>query len=388
MSVKVKCLNPIAACGLDMLNNNYEITEETADAETILVRSAVMHDMDLPENLLAVARAGAGVNNIPLEKCAEKGIVVFNTPGANANGVKELVIASMLLAARDITGGIAWCRANADNENVAKEAEKAKKAYAGTEIKGKKLGIIGLGAIGVLVANAANRLGMDVYGCDPYLSVEHALNMSRDVTMVKTNEELYEMCDYITVHIPLLDSTRGMFNKEVFDKMKDGVVFLNFSRDTLVNEEDLKEALVSGKVGKYVVDFPNPNTVKLPNTIVTPHLGASTQESEDNCAKMAVSEIRDFIENGNIRNSVNYPDIDAGVCSTEGRITILHKNVPHMLSRFTTLFSQDGVNIENMFNKSRGDFAYTILDICSVTTDKVLKDLEAMDGVIRVRMIK
>lgn len=388
MSVKVKCLNPIAACGLDMLNNNYEITEETADAEIILVRSAVMHDMDLPENLLAVARAGAGVNNIPLEKCAEKGIVVFNTPGANANGVKELVIASMLLAARDITGGIAWCRANADNENVAKEAEKAKKAYAGTEIKGKKLGIIGLGAIGVLVANAANRLGMDVYGCDPYLSVEHALNMSRDVTMVKTNEELYEMCDYITVHIPLLDSTRGMFNKEVFDKMKDGVVFLNFSRDTLVNEEDLKEALASGKVGKYVVDFPNPNTVKLPNTIVTPHLGASTQESEDNCAKMAVSEIRDFIENGNIRNSVNYPDIDAGVCSTEGRITILHKNVPHMLSRFTTLFSQDGVNIENMFNKSRGNFAYTILDICSVTTDKVLKDLEAMDGVIRVRMIK
>ncbi len=388
MSVKINCLNPIAACGLDMLDDNYEIVENTSEADAILVRSAVMHDMELPEGLLAVARAGAGVNNIPLEKCAERGIVVFNTPGANANGVKELVIASMLLAARDITGGIQWCRDNCDNENVSKDAEKAKKAYAGTEIKGKKLGIIGLGAIGVQVANAANRLGMDVYGCDPYLSVEHALNMSRDVTMVKSNEELYEMCDYLTVHVPLLDSTKGMFDKDAFDRMKDGVVLLNFSRDTLVDEEALKEALASGKVGKYVVDFPNPTTVNLPNTTVTPHLGASTQESEDNCAKMAVSAIRDFIENGNIRNSVNYPNIDAGVCSTEGRITILHKNVPHMLSRFTTLFSQDGINIENMMNKSCGDFAYTVLDICSETPEKVVKDLEALDSVIRVRVIK
>ncbi len=388
MSIKVNCLNPIAACGLDMLDNQYEITENVAEAEAILVRSAVMHDMDLPDSLLAVARAGAGYNNIPLEQCAEKGIVVFNTPGANANGVKELVIASMLLAARDITGGIQWCRDNKEDENIAKAGEKAKKAFAGTEIKGKKLGIIGLGAIGVLVANAANRLGMDVYGCDPYLSVEHALNMSRDVTMVKTNDELFEMCDYITVHVPLLDSTKGMFNKAAFDKMKDGVVLLNFSRDTLVNEEDMKEALASGKVGKYVVDFPNPNTVNMPNTIVTPHLGASTQESEDNCAKMAVSEIRDFIENGNIKNSVNYPNCDAGVCSTAGRITIAHKNVPNMLTRFTALFSKDGVNIENMMNKSRGDYAYTILDICSDSTDEVVKELEAMDGVIRVRVIK
>lgn len=388
MSVKINCLNPIAACGLDMLDDNYEIVENTSEADAILVRSAVMHDMELPEGLLAVARAGAGVNNIPLEKCAEQGIVVFNTPGANANGVKELVIASMLLAARDITGGIQWCRDNSDNENVSKDAEKAKKAYAGTEIKGKKLGIIGLGAIGVQVANAANRLGMDVYGCDPYLSVEHALNMSRDVTMVKSNEELYEMCDYLTVHVPLLDSTKGMFDKDAFDRMKDGVVLLNFSRDTLVDEEALKEALASGKVGRYVVDFPNPTTVNLPNTTVTPHLGASTQESEDNCAKMAVSAIRDFIENGNIRNSVNYPNIDAGVCSTEGRVTILHKNVPHMLSRFTTLFSQDGINIENMMNKSRGDYAYTVLDICSETQEKVVKDLEELDSVIRVRVIK
>ena len=388
MSVKVKCLNPIAACGLDMLDDRYEIVENTEDAEAILVRSAGMHDMELPDNLLAVARAGAGVNNIPLEKCAEKGIVVFNTPGANANGVKELVVASMLLAARDITGGINWCKENKDNADVAKEAEKAKKAFAGTEIKGKKLGIIGLGAIGVIVANAANRLGMDVYGCDPYLSVEHALNMSRDVTLLKTNEELYEMCDYLTVHVPLLDSTKGMFNKEAFDKMKDGVVLLNFSRDTLVNEEDLKEALASGKVGRYVVDFPNPTTVNLPNTTVTPHLGASTQEAEDNCAKMAVSEIRDFIENGNIKNSVNYPNCDAGVCPTEGRLAIAHKNVPKMLSQFTTLFSKDGVNIENMVNRSRGDFAYSIFDICSDIKEEVVKELEAMDGVIRVRVIK
>ncbi|MCH5252027.1 MAG: phosphoglycerate dehydrogenase [Lachnospiraceae bacterium] len=388
MSVKVNCLNPIAACGLDILDNKYEVTENVSDAEAILVRSADMHDMELSDNLLAVARAGAGVNNIPLDKCAEKGIVVFNTPGANANGVKELVIACMLLAARDITGGIQWCRENKGDAGIAKAAEKAKKAFAGTEIKGKKLGIIGLGAIGVLVANAANRLGMDVYGCDPYLSVEHALNMSRDVTMVKTNEELYEMCDYLTVHVPLLDSTKGMFNKEAFDKMKDGVVILNFSRDTLVNEADMKEALESGKVGKYVVDFPNENTVNFPNTIVTPHLGASTQESEDNCAKMAVHQIRDFIENGNVKNSVNYPNCDAGVCTTEGRITVAHRNVPHMLSQFTALFSKDGINIENMVNKSRGNYAYTIFDICSNATETVVKELEAVKDVIRVRVIK
>lgn len=388
MSLKVNCLNPIAECGLDMLDDRYKLTDNTEEAQAILVRSAVMHDMELSDNLLAVARAGAGVNNIPLDTCAEKGVVVFNTPGANANGVKELVIASMLLAARDITGGIQWCKENKDDPDIAKAGEKAKKAYAGTEIKGKKLGIIGLGAIGVLVANAANRLGMDVYGCDPYLSVEHALNMSRDVTMVKSSDELFAMCDYITVHVPLLDSTKGMFNKSAFDKMKDGVVILNFSRDTLVVEEDMRAALESGKVGRYVVDFPNPTTVNLPNTTVTPHLGASTQESEDNCAKMAVSEIRDFMENGNIRNSVNYPDCDAGVCSTEGRITVAHKNVPNMLTQFTGLFAKDNVNIENMVNKSRGDFAYSIFDVCTEITEQVVKELEAIDGVIRVRVIK
>ena len=388
MSVKVNCLNPIAKCGLDLLDDNYEMVDDAAQAEAILVRSASMHEMELSDDLVAVARAGAGVNNIPLDKCAEKGIVVFNTPGANANGVKELVVAAMLLASRDIVGGIEWIKENKEDEGIAKAAEKAKKAFAGTEIAGKKLGLIGLGAIGVLVANAANRLGMEVYGCDPYLSVDNALNMSRDITIVKTYEEIYDVCDFITVHVPLLDSTKGMFDKAAFDKMKDGVVFLNFSRDTLVNEPDMKAALESGKVKKYVVDFPNPTTVNLPNTIVTPHLGASTQESEDNCAKMAVKEIRDFIENGNIKNSVNYPACDAGVCATEGRIAVAHKNVHSMLSQFTTLFANDGINIENMVNKSRGDYAYTIFDICNPSTEKLVKELQAIDGVIKVRIVK
>ncbi len=388
MSVKINCLNPIAACGLDLFDDTYEIVEDVKEADAVLVRSASMHDMELSDDLLAVARAGAGVNNIPLEKCADKGIVVFNTPGANANGVKELVVAAMLLATRDIVGGIEWVKENKDDADIAKAAEKAKKAFAGSEIAGKKLGIIGLGAIGVLVANAANRLDMDVYGCDPYLSVDNALNMSRDITLVKTYDEIYSECDFITVHVPLLDSTKGMFDKEAFDKMKDGVVFLNFSRDTLVNETDLRAALASGKVKKYVVDFPNPTTADLPNTIVTPHLGASTQESEDNCAKMAVKEIREFIENGNIKNSVNYPTCDAGVCATEGRIAVAHKNVHSMLSQFTTVFSKEGINIENMVNKSRGNYAYTIFDICSEATDAIVRDLEAINGVIKVRIIK
>ena len=385
---KYFCLNPISPVGLEKFSDDYMPVGEMAGADAVLVRSAGMHELEFDKDLKAIARAGAGVNNIPLDKCAEKGIVVFNTPGANANGVKELVVAAMLLASRDIVGGIEWIKENKEDEGIAKAAEKAKKAFAGTEIAGKKLGIIGLGAIGVLVANAANRLGMEVYGCDPYLSVDNALNMSRDITIVKTYEEIYDVCDFITVHVPLLDSTKGMFDKAAFDKMKDGVVFLNFSRDTLVNEPDMKAALESGKVKKYVVDFPNPTTVNLPNTIVTPHLGASTQESEDNCAKMAVKEIRDFIENGNIKNSVNYPACDAGVCATEGRIAVAHKNVHSMLSQFTTLFANDGINIENMVNKSRGDYAYTIFDICNPSTEKLVNELQAIDGVIKVRIVK
>lgn len=382
------CLNPIAAVGLDNLTEDYKQTEDFAQADAVLVRSAAMHDMELSDNLCAVARAGAGVNNIPLDKCAEKGIVVFNTPGANANGVKELLISGMLLAARDIVGGIDWVKANADDENISKSMEKAKKNFAGSEIKGKKLGVIGLGAIGVLVANAANRLGMDVYGVDPFLSVKNALTLSRDITVCKSYDELYKTCDYITVHVPYMPETKGLLNKEAFDQMKDGVVVLNFARDLLVNDDDMKVALESGKVAKYVTDFPNPAVVKMPNVIATPHLGASTEESEDNCAIMAVEEIRDFMENGNIRNSVNYPACDAGVCETKGRITVAHKNIPNMLTQFTNVFSSEGINIAHMTNKSRGDYSYCIFDIDFDSTEAFAEKLSAIDGVLKVRIIK
>ena len=382
------CLNPIAAVGLDNLTEDYTKTEDFAQADAVLVRSAAMHDMELSDKLCAVARAGAGVNNIPLDKCAEKGIVVFNTPGANANGVKELLISGMLLAARDIVGGIDWVKANADDENISKSMEKAKKNFAGSEIKGKKLGVIGLGAIGVLVANAANRLGMDVYGVDPFLSVKNALTLSRDITVCKSYDELYKTCDYITVHVPYMPETKGLLNKEAFDQMKDGVVVLNFARDLLVNDDDMKVALESGKVAKYVTDFPNPAVVKMPNVIATPHLGASTEESEDNCAIMAVEEIRDFMENGNIRNSVNYPACDAGVCETKGRITVAHKNIPNMLTQFTNVFSSEGINIAHMTNKSRGDYSYCIFDIDSDSTEAFAEKLSAIDGVLKVRIIK
>ena len=382
------CLNPIAAVGLDNLTEDYTKTEDFAQADAVLVRSAAMHDMELSDKLCAIARAGAGVNNIPLDKCAEKGIVVFNTPGANANGVKELLISGMLLAARDIVGGIDWVKANADDENISKSMEKAKKNFAGSELKGKKLGVIGLGAIGVLVANAANRLGMDVYGVDPFLSVKNALTLSRDITVCKSYDELYKTCDYITVHVPYMPETKGLLNKAAFDQMKDGVVVLNFARDLLVNDDDMKEALESGKVAKYVTDFPNPAVVKMPNVIATPHLGASTEESEDNCAIMAVEEIRDFMENGNIRNSVNYPACDAGVCETKGRITVAHKNIPNMLTQFTNVFSSEGINIAQMTNNSRGDYSYCIFDIDSDSTETFAEKLSAIDGVLKVRIIK
>lgn len=385
--VKYNCLNPIAKVGLDQFDDKYVKVENIEEADAVLVRSAAMHDMDLPQNLKAIARAGAGVNNIPLDKCAEKGIVVFNTPGANANGVKELVVAGMLLASRDIVGGINWVKTVAEDETVAKLVEKGKSKFAGKEIEGKKLGVIGLGAIGVLVANAAKRLGMEVYGCDPYISVEHAWNLSREIKYVKTREEIFKECDYITVHTPLVDDTKKMINKDSIALMKDGVIILNFARDLLVDDDAMEAALKEGKVAKYVTDFPNAKTAGMEGVIAIPHLGASTEESEDNCAKMAVKEIKDFIENGNITNSVNYPAMDAGVCQATARVTICHKNKPNMLAQFTKVFSSENVNIENMANKSRGDFAYTVLDICVAAEEKFVKELEAIDGVLKVRVI-
>lgn len=382
------CLNPIAQVGLDEFTEEYKKVDATEEVDAILVRSATMHDMEFSSKLCAIARAGAGVNNIPLDKCADQGIVVFNTPGANANGVKEIVIMGMLLAARDIVGGIDWVKANAEDENIGKTMEKAKKNFAGSELKGKKLGVIGLGAIGVLVANVANRLGMKVYGVDPFLSVKNALSLNRDVTVVKSYEEIYQECDYITVHVPYMPETKGMLNKEAFDQMKDGVVVLNYARDLLVNDQDMKAALESGKVAKYVTDFPNPDVMKMPNVIATPHLGASTAESEDNCAVMAAKELREYLENGNIINSVNYPNCDAGVCSTEGRITIAHKNIPAMLNHFTNVISAEGINIDHMTNKSRGDYSYCVLDIDAKSSQELADKLSQIDGVLKVRVIK
>ena len=382
------CLNPIAQIGLDVFTEDYKKVDEAADADAILVRSASMHDMEFSDKLAAIARAGAGTNNIPIDECAKKGIVVFNTPGANAKGVKEMVISGMLLAARDIVGGINWVKENEGDAEISKSMEKAKKNFAGTEIKGKKLGVIGLGAIGVLVANAANRMGMKVFGVDPYLSVQNALNINRDVTVLKSYDEIYEQCDYITVHVPFNEDTKGLINKDALDKMKDGVVILNFARDLLIDDEDMKVALESGKVAKYVTDFPNPAVVKMPNVIATPHLGASTEESEDNCAVMAANELREFLENGNIINSVNYPKCDAGVCGTAGRITVAHKNMPKMLNQFTNVISAEGINIDHMTNKSRGEYSYCVFDIDSASSQELADKLAEIDGVLRVRIVK
>ncbi len=382
------CLNPISQVGLEKLTNDYVLTDAVNEAEGILVRSASMHEMELPDNLLAVARAGAGTNNIPLDKCAEKGIVVFNTPGANANGVKELIVAAMLLAARDIVGGIEWVKSAKDDANIAKTAEKEKKNFAGTELLGKKLGVIGLGAIGGKVANIAISLGMEVYGYDPYVSVDAAWSLSRSVKHVLSVDEIYANCDYITIHVPLLDSTKGMINKEAISKMKDGVVILNFARDLLANEADVLEALKSGKVHRYVSDFPNPTTVGQPGCIVIPHLGASTEESEDNCAKMAVVEMMDYLENGNIKNSVNYPACDMGVCTKAGRVAVFHKNIANMITKFTAVFGEKGINISDMTNKSRGEVAYTMMDIEASATQDIVDALQAIDGVFRVRVVK
>ena len=382
------CLNPIAQVGLDKFTDEFEKTQDVNAAEGILVRSAAMHDMELSDNLLAVARAGAGVNNIPLDKCAEKGIVVFNTPGANANGVKELVIAGMLLASRDIVGGIYWVESAKEDENIAKATEKEKKRFAGTEVQDKKLGIIGLGAIGVKVANVAKHMGMEVYGYDPYVSVDAAWNLSRDVKHVLNVEDIYENCDIITIHVPLLDSTKGMINKEAIAKMKDGVILLNFARDLLVNEKDVLEGIKEGKVRRYVSDFPNTTTAGQEGCIVIPHLGASTEESEDNCAKMAVKEMMNYLKNGNIVNSVNYPNCDMGICTQAGRVAIFHKNKANMITKFTACFGDEGINITDMMNKSKGEVAYTLLDIETPADAEIISKLQAIPDVFRVRVVK
>lgn len=386
--INVNCLNNIASVGLDLFSSDYNTNAAYEDAQAVLVRSAKMHDLEFSDNLLAIARAGAGVNNIPLDKCAEAGVVVFNTPGANANAVKEQVIAAMLLASRDIIGGNKWVQENKDDADIAKSTEKAKKAFAGQEIKGKKLGVIGLGAIGQLVANAAIALGMEVYGYDPYLSVNAAWNLSSQVKHIVNVEDIYRECNYITVHVPALDSTKGMINKEAFDLMQDGTIIINCARDVLVDESAIGEALKSGRVKKYVTDFPNTTTAGMEGAIVLPHLGASTEEAEENCAEMAVKELRNFIENGNIVNSVNYPACDMGVCNATGRIAICHKNVPAVISKITSIFADAGINIEEMANKSRGEYAYSLFDVDKAVDENVVERLATLDGIIKVRIVK
>ena len=386
--VKVNCLNPIAKIGMDVFTDNYETVDQLADAQVAMVRSAAMHDLDLPEGLLAVARAGAGVNNIPLDKCAEKGIVVFNTPGANANGVKEAVLAGMFIAARDIVGGINWVQCEKEDPTIDKLVEKKKSQFAGTELKGKKLGVIGLGAIGDLVANVCKHLGMEVYGYDPYISVDAAWNLSRDIKHISNLDDIYATCDFITVHVPLMDKTRKMIGEDAIAKMKDGVIVLNFSRDSLVDDDAMEKALASGKVRRYVTDFPNARTANMAGVIAIPHLGASTEESEDNCAIMAVKQVRNFIENGNIKNSVNYPACDMGICKSEGRVTICHKNIPGLLGQLTSVCAAEGVNIQDLTNKSKDEWAYTMMDINTPVSDALLNALTAVEGVVKVRKIK
>lgn len=385
---QVHCLNKISKVGLAHLTDQYECNDNFDAADAILVRSAAMHDMEMKENLLAIARAGAGVNNIPLEKCAEKGIVVFNTPGANANAVKELVIAGMLLASRDIIGGVEWVKENKAEETIAKMVEKEKSKFAGCEILGKKLGVIGLGAIGAKIANTAVSLGMEVYGYDPYISVEAAWSLSREVQHIKNVEKIYTDCDYITIHVPALDNTKGMINQDTIALMKDGVVVLNFSRDVLVNDAAMAEALKSGKVKRYVTDFPNPASANMEHVIAIPHLGASTEEAEDNCAVMAVNQVMDYLENGNIKNSVNFPACDMGVCSKAGRIAIHHRNVPNMLAKFTGACSAENINISDMTNKSMGEYSYTLMDIDSPATEAFVKVISEIPEVLKVRIVK
>ena len=384
---QIHTLNAISPKGTALLTADYTLTGKAELADGILVRSASMHEMAMPENLLAIARAGAGVNNIPLTSCADRGIVVFNTPGANANSVMELALCGMLLGSRDIVGGINWVQSLKDSPDVAKLVEKGKGQFAGSEIRGKKLGVIGLGAIGGPLANAARKLGMQVYGCDPYISIDAAWHLDSHVVRVKNDDEIFENCDIITLHVPLLDSTKHMINAGALAKMKDGVILLNFARDLLVDDDAMADALRGGKVHRYITDFPNPKTANLPGCIAIPHLGASTAESEDNCARMAVQQLMNYLENGNIVNSVNYPNCDMGICRAKSRITIAHRNIPNSLSQFTTVMAGENINIAGLMNKSRGEYAYTILDLDHAPSPAAMEKLNNINGVIRVRVI-
>lgn len=384
---KIKTYNKISKTGLEVFDEKYTVGDEVENADGAIVRSAALRDEEFPKTLKAIARAGAGVNNIPIERCSEDGIVVFNTPGANANAVKELVIAGMLIGSRRVIPAIEWAKTlKGRGDDVGKLVEKGKSAFAGPEIKGKKLGVIGLGAIGVLVANAANHLGMKVYGYDPYLSVNSAWNLTHNAVHIYDIKEIFEQCDYITLHIPLTDSTKGIIDAQSLAKMKDGVRILNFARGGLVNSADIKAALETGKVASYVTDFPSDDLLDTDGVIAIPHLGASTPESEDNCAQMAANELIDYIENGNIVNSVNLPEISmprSGI----NRICVIHKNIPNMLTSITAVVADNNVNIENMLNKSKGDYAYTMIDIAQADTDAITSKLNAIQGIIRVRVI-
>ena len=381
-------LNKISPKGTALLTEDYQTVEQIDNADAVLVRSAAMHDMEFPRSLAAIARAGAGVNNIPLDRCAEEGIVVFNTPGAYANGVKEMAICGMLLGSRDVVGGIRWVQSIKAEGDVAKKVEKGKAQFAGNEIKDKALGVIGLGAIGGPLANAAIGLGMKVYGFDPYISIDAAWHLDSNIIPVKSREEIYEKCDIITLHVPLLDSTRKMINADTLAMMKDGVILLNFARDLLVDDDALEVALKSGKVKRYITDFPNDRTAGMEGVVAIPHLGASTEEAEDNCAKMAVKQVMDYLENGNITNSVNYPNCSMGICTKAGRVTILHKNIPNMITRLASRVADRKINISDMLNRSRGEYAYTMLDLDDKTPADLAEELEKIDGVIRVRAIR
>ena len=384
---KIHCLNSISKVGLDSFSEDYTFTDNISEADALLVRSASLHDTEFSGDLVAIARAGAGVNNIPIDRCSEEGIVVFNTPGANANSVKELVIAAMLIVARDVIGGIEWVKSVMDNPNIAKEVEKAKSRFAGHEIKNKKLGVIGLGAIGSEVANAASSLGMEVYGYDPYMTVNAAFRLSRRVHPITDIHKIYENCDYISLHMPLTDENTGMINEESLSLMKDEVVILNFSRDKLVNDEDMAKALKSGKVKRYVTDFPNEHIRDMEGVIAIPHLGASTEESEDNCALMAAEELMDYIENGNITNSVNFPNCDMGICRVTLRVALLHSNKPNMIGQISAVLAAKDINISDLTNKSKGKYAYTLVDLDSELDEDAEAALKKIDGMKRVRRI-